>query len=933
MPVAAQTTWTGAGDGTSWVDAANWNNGAPGASANIWLTDLAPDAAQEITLSGLNVFSGQTYLGSTGDRDYTIKGGTLELLYQDGGSTPKFNLQPGGTGSLTIDSDVVLSNNFVGGVGSVVHDIQGAGVQTLTINGNISTGGGFRPNVLRVNTPNGRLNLSGSNTLGVFNLVSGEVVVYNAMALGNSQLQGGGSGAIISLASDLEIGGGSTSTFLGGNIDLRIREETLSNTDRVVNVNSRMVTSSGGVAGKITIVDNINSTGRVILNIKNLGGGNATYLPVDLGSTGLLRFSHTATGTYGPGGAGTGVISGAGDVEKVIGTTITNLLALNTYTGKTSVFSGVIAGNTLKDGGEASSIGASTSDAANLVLDGGFLRYIGDATSTNRLFTVGTAGGGLDASGTGAVSWTNTGEIGYAGSGARTFTLSGSETGSLAALVGNGAGGATSLTKAGTGTWTVSGANTYTGVTTISSGTLNVANLANGGSTSGIGASSANAENLVFGSGGTLRYVGSGTSTNRLFTTGAGISTIDASGSGALHFTNTGESVFGGSGTRTLVLSGTNTDLNRMDVSIAGAIHVEKRGSGTWLLSGTRGYTGSTTFGGGVLEVEQMANGSAASSIGAASNTASNIRFDGGTMRYIGAGNSTSRLFRISENGGEIRADGTGALEWTSAGSITFINAGERTLHLSGTNTGNNRLNAILGDNGGDETHLRKSGLGTWVISGNNTYTGATEVEGGRLVVSGNIAASSGVEVAAGAALSGYGSVSAISGAGLVDLGASAVRLTGESVDASGGLDFSFRFTTAAVDGLSLPTFNNASASGNSLLRLMDATPFAFDLAAGNIVNVDFTGLTLVEGDEYIGGFYSDSADFTTALAGATFAFTGLEGMKVVWDVVGQNADFGSGLVEGYVTRFTVVPEPGSLGLLVLTGVGALVWRARQRRS
>src|SRR5438132_3071386 len=57
---------------------------------------------------------------------------------------------------------------------------------------------------------------------------------------------------------------------------------------------------------------------------------------------------------------------------------------------------------------------------------------------------------------------------------------------------------------------------------------------------------------------------------------------------------------------------------------------------------------------------------------------------------------------------------------------------GTRTLTLTGTNTGNNTLAAIIGDNSG-ATSLTKSGAGTWILSGANTYTGLTTVSAGIL--------------------------------------------------------------------------------------------------------------------------------------------------------------------------------------------------------
>ena len=57
----------------------------------------------------------------------------------------------------------------------------------------------------------------------------------------------------------------------------------------------------------------------------------------------------------------------------------------------------------------------------------------------------------------------------------KTLTLQGSTAGTGefgGAIVDNSVGNTTAVTKAGTGTWTLSGANTYTGGTTVNAGTL-----------------------------------------------------------------------------------------------------------------------------------------------------------------------------------------------------------------------------------------------------------------------------------------------------------------------------------------------------------------------------------------------------------------------------------------------------------------------------
>ncbi|NBW97872.1 MAG: hypothetical protein EBR28_14400, partial [Planctomycetia bacterium] len=63
-----------------------------------------------------------------------------------------------------------------------------------------------------------------------------------------------------------------------------------------------------------------------------------------------------------------------------------------------------------------SALGGS-SGASYLVLDGGTLRYTGAAASTAKEFTLGASGGGLDASGSGTVSFTSTSPVSFTGSG------------------------------------------------------------------------------------------------------------------------------------------------------------------------------------------------------------------------------------------------------------------------------------------------------------------------------------------------------------------------------------------------------------------------------------------------------------------------------------------------------------------------------------
>ncbi len=102
--------------------------------------------------------------------------------------------------------------------------------------------------------------------------------------------------------------------------------------------------------------------------------------------------------------SGTGKISGSASLLKQGSASVT-ISTLNDYTGPTTIeatddpatpevvaVGGKLSVNTLANGGVASSIGASSADAANLVLKGGTLEYTGAATTIDRGFTIAATG-------------------------------------------------------------------------------------------------------------------------------------------------------------------------------------------------------------------------------------------------------------------------------------------------------------------------------------------------------------------------------------------------------------------------------------------------------------------------------------------------------------------------------------------------------------
>ena len=194
---------------------------------------------------------------------------------------------------------------------------------------------------------------------------------------------------------------------------------------------------------------------------------------------------------------------------------------------------------------------------------------------------------------------------------------------------------------------------------------------------------------------------------------------------------NVGNTITLAGTTPTVEVQNNTTQFNNLVVGSAG---LSKTGAGTLILNGNNTYTSVTRISAGTLEATTLANGGAGnnSSIGASNPVAGNLILNGGTLRYTGPAVSTDRLFSLQVSS-TLDASGTGAVNFTGTGTMGFnSNTTAKTLTLIGTNTDANTLAAIIGDNTG-VTSLTKSGTGTWVITGANTYTGATTISGGTL--------------------------------------------------------------------------------------------------------------------------------------------------------------------------------------------------------
>jgi autotransporter-associated beta strand protein len=177
-------------------------------------------------------------------------------------------------------------------------------------------------------------------------------------------------------------------------------------------------------------------------------------------------------------------INTGADLVKVLGTGtgILNMTGVSTYTGRTQVTAGTLTFDSVGNVGAASSsLGAPATAAAGTIglgsgTNAATLQYVGAAaTTTDRVVDLAGTTGAVTLSNTGAGAITLTSNLTASGAGAKTLTLDGTNTGAntIAGVIpNNSAVNTTSLTKAGAGTWVLTGANTYTGPTTVSAGTL-----------------------------------------------------------------------------------------------------------------------------------------------------------------------------------------------------------------------------------------------------------------------------------------------------------------------------------------------------------------------------------------------------------------------------------------------------------------------------
>ena len=378
---------------------------------------LTIDPGQTLTLTS----GGLLFVGGN---DYTISGGTLKSATA---TASDLIIHQYGAGTLTISS--VITN------GTGVSTLTKAGTGTLVLSGANTYGGQtyLTGGILSISSDS---NLNGAN--GTFanltSLTSSSSVTYTG-----SLPAGFGVGSTILGRTVNAINTGTSTITLSGNANTALSGGTASWVTA-----SGLNLYSGGV---------LQATGNITLQESNAGGMAGTTTVnrgVTIGNSGGgfdVTTGNTLTITGGIGATGMMTKSGAGTLT---------LSAANNLTGGITINDGIlkinIANALTQNSGTATS---------SLILGGGTAPKL----QLNN----------YDASVLSLVSGNTAAIVENGVAGAKTITVNNGADNIFAGVLRNGSAGTLALAKAGAGTLTLSGANTYTGGTIISNGTLRLA--------------------------------------------------------------------------------------------------------------------------------------------------------------------------------------------------------------------------------------------------------------------------------------------------------------------------------------------------------------------------------------------------------------------------------------------------------------------------
>lgn len=431
--------------------------------------------------------------------------------------------------------------------------------------------------------------------------------------------------------------------------------------------------------------------------------------------------------------------------------------------------------------------------------------------------------------------------------------------------------GAGGLTKAGAGTLTLTGSNTYAGTTTITGGALNVRNssgLGGAGAVSltagslqlqggiAIGAKPLSIQGVGLDSSGALRNISGDNSY-------AGLITISSTATARINSDAGSLTLSGGvtgDGSSTLLIIGGAGDTFVSGAVTTGTAGLTKQGTGVLTLAGANTYSGATNIADGSL---RLGNGGTGGSM----NTASSINMQPGT---------------------------------------TFIVAQSDTVTQGTDFTGG----ALTGQGG-----FTQAGSGTTILTAANEYKGQTSVLAGTLLINGNhtFNAPGAVSVSSGATLGGTGVVG----------GALTVAGGGSLAPGAGGIGtLSMASTSVTLNPASILNFELFAGSTTAGGGVNDLIAGVNGLTLDGVLNVSGSG-------DWTSVPYQASwrlFDYTGALTNNTLTLGSMPTLAAGYSFLIDTSTPGQ-------VNLVAVPEPSTAALLAASVVGVGLFVRRRHRA
>ncbi|AKJ64202.1 beta strand repeat-containing protein [Kiritimatiella glycovorans] len=709
----------------------------------------------------------------------------------------------------------------------------------------------------------------------------------------------------------------------------------LVNTNDLTGGTANSITFNSG-AGAFTLEGNAITLGG---DIENYSASSQT-INLDMVMMGATRTVNTWSNNITLGG----VLSGAGGLTK--GNTDNDLYLTgdNTFTGpvwiqRDALFVDSI--NSVSGGSASSSLGAPTTEADGTITfgtgyRGGALRYTGTGETTDRRIKfAGLGGATLAQDGTGHLEFT--GDTVNANDWEYRMLLTGSTAGTaeFSGVIGQGTTTSNSVLKQGTGTWTLSGNNTYLGGTEVQAGTLKLDR--SGGTLADSGS--------VTVSGGTLEVVQSDTVGDVTLSSGS------ITGAGTL----TANSVTANNG------SGTTT----ISAELGGSGSFTKSGAGQVSVTTTSdSFSGDIDLQGGTIEVQAdnalgtgtltMADGT---TLDALDNTEFDVTNDIDINGDVNFGVGVTRMLTL--DGDVDLGSSDRVISYRSGGNGNF------TLFFNGEISGSGRM--ILDSfAGNDYVHLSNTG---------NSMAGVTLVDGALLLEGGmaenETTLGSGTFIVQSGTLAAQGHQTAqIYNDVLLQGDVKIVSANGDveiygDVDLDGGTRTISMFSNAGEEEINgvisnggLTLAKDGSAPGGRTMSLGGVNTYTGDTVIGADTTLLLTDDAALSFDIDGAGVNNDlSGDGSLSLAGDfIFDLTGASTTSgTVWQIIdagllGDTTHEGSFSVvnfndvnddglwnrsaNGTVYQYdesggtlTVIPEPAAIGLMLASGAIFLLRR------